>query len=175
MGIGGGVKQFKQYFIDYLKGDGLDIGFGGYAVIPTAITIDLPHPYQKTDSHVQNLHGDATNLYWFKDSVLDYIFSSHCLEDFIDTRAVLAEWLRVIKPNGIIALLLPDQVRFEKEALLVFGRKVNLAHKHPDFSIIKVRNILKELKITIIKEYEFYNMDGFVKDREYNFGVIGRK
>ncbi len=175
MGVGGGVVQFKQYFVDYLKGDGLDIGFGGSAVIPTAITIDLPIPYQFNANGIQNLHGDAIKLNWFKDSVMDYVFSSHCLEDFLDTKSVLAEWIRVIKPNGIIALLLPDQVRFVKESFLVHNRKINLAHKHPDFSITKVRELLKELGISIIKEYEFYNMNGFIKDREYNFGIVGRK
>ena len=39
----------------------------------------------------------AKDLYWFRDGVLDYVYSSHLLEDYVDTEAVLREWLRVLR------------------------------------------------------------------------------
>ena len=44
----------------------------------------------------------------FRDQCFDFIFSSHCLEDFADIPAVLTEWWRKIKLGGYLVLLLPD-------------------------------------------------------------------
>ncbi len=46
----------------------------------------------------------------FKDNSVDLIYSSHCLEHFshLKVPSVLAEWYRVIKPEGILRLSVPD-------------------------------------------------------------------
>jgi ubiquinone/menaquinone biosynthesis C-methylase UbiE len=75
---------------------------------------------------------------WFRDSVLDYVFSSHCLEDFTDTQAVLREWARVLKPGGRIVLFLPDQQTYVRHC----AEKCeipNAAHKLPHFSLAWVK------------------------------------
>jgi len=43
----------------------------------------------------------------FKDESLDYVFSSHCLEHIENWRDALSEWVRKLKPGGIIFLYLP--------------------------------------------------------------------
>ena len=43
----------------------------------------------------------------FEDGSLDFVFSSHCLEHIEDWRSALAEWVRKVKPGGIIFLYLP--------------------------------------------------------------------
>jgi ubiquinone/menaquinone biosynthesis C-methylase UbiE len=81
--------------------------------------------------------GDARNLYWFRDNVLDYVFSSHLLEDFEDIETVLREWLRVLKVGGHLILFCPDEKIFRGQG---FG--YNPHHKHQDFSIEFVEKIL---------------------------------
>jgi ubiquinone/menaquinone biosynthesis C-methylase UbiE len=175
MFIGGGTGNFKEIFRPYVENKmGLDIGFGGRSIINTAINIDQPQPYQEGCSDSQHLKGDARNLYWFKDACLDYVYSSHLLEDFEDKKPILIEWIRVLKSGGLLILLLPDQKRYVKEAeFLKVG--LNHAHKDPNFSINTVKELLKDLPVVIDKEFEFYKMEGFSSDREYNFAVIVRK
>jgi SAM-dependent methyltransferase len=52
--------------------------------------------------------GDATALP-FHDHSLDYVVTSHVLEHVANPVAALAEWCRVLRPGGIIYLLVPDR------------------------------------------------------------------
>lgn len=52
--------------------------------------------------------GDATALP-FLDNSLDYVASSHVLEHVANPIAALAEWYRVLRPGGIIYLVVPDR------------------------------------------------------------------
>lgn len=52
--------------------------------------------------------GDATTLP-FRDNSLDYVVSSHVLEHVANPVAALAEWYRVLRPGGIIYLVVPDR------------------------------------------------------------------
>jgi predicted SAM-dependent methyltransferase len=110
-------------------GNGLDLGCGGDKIVPTAIGVDLINPYTSVGNSPIELSGDATNLYWFKDGVLDYVYSSHLLEDFIDTISVLKEWTRVIKPNGYLILNLPDEQVYRS-----LSSTRNMYHKHDNFN-----------------------------------------
>src|SRR3954451_8769285 len=50
---------------------GVDLGPGGDPITPHAIRVDLPQPYSHVGSLPVQLGGDAENLYWFRDGVLD--------------------------------------------------------------------------------------------------------
>lgn len=131
----------------YCVGNGVDVGAGGDPIVPWAVCIDRQEDDGRrahVGQHPTHLKGDATNLYWFKDESLDFLFSSHCLEDFLDTAEILKEWLRVIRPLGYLVLFLPDQPKYaafcaERNAL------PNQAHKHADFSLAFVRKRLEEI------------------------------
>ena len=99
------VLKCRQRLRRYCQGNGLDLGCGSaHKINESAIGVD------RGLEGVVNLAGDVKNLYWFKEGVLDYVFSSHCLEDFAypeEAAEVLKEWLRVIKPEGFLVLYLP--------------------------------------------------------------------
>jgi SAM-dependent methyltransferase len=116
----------------FCVGDGLDVGYGGDPIVPHAICMDLPQKYAAYESHVQHLHGDATNLRWFRDGELDWVYSSHVLEDFPDTLAVLSEWLRVLRVGGRLILFLPDEQLYRSHCRSQ-GRPPNVHHIHADF------------------------------------------
>jgi len=134
-------ERLKKFCI----GNGLDIGYGGDPIIPTAITLDLEKPYTKVGDHPQNLIGDGRNLYWFKDNCLDYIFSSHLLEDFSidEMKSTLWEWIRVIKPGGFLVLYLPDEQAYRKYCK-ENKKPRNSNHKIDKFSLDFVKIILEE-------------------------------
>ncbi|ACB77248.1 class I SAM-dependent methyltransferase [Opitutus terrae] len=53
-------------------------------------------------------HGDAANLP-FRDNSLAYVVSSHVLEHTANPVAAFAEWYRVLRPGGIIYVVVPDR------------------------------------------------------------------
>ena len=166
------TSKFRHLFLKYLKGSGIDIGFGGDPIVPTAITIDLLKPYAKTGNVPQHLNGDGRDLRWFKEGVLDYVYSSHLLEDFENTKEVLQEWIRVLKPKGYLILLLPDEQRFRKYCKKT-GMPYNKEHKYEDFSLGKVKKIVKSLGMLVIQEYNklIYSPE----QSDYNFAIIAQK
>jgi predicted SAM-dependent methyltransferase/ketosteroid isomerase-like protein len=128
----------------FCRGNGIDLGYGGDPIVPSAITLDLPDPYTKLGDHPQNLAGDARDLYWFKDSVLDYVYSSHLLEDFSpqETAAVIREWLRVIKVGGILVLYGPDEQSYRAYCRKK-GQVPNPGHKIDHFGLRYVKKLLE--------------------------------
>jgi len=129
----------RNRVLKYLQGNVLDIGVDDDKVVPWAIGLDL-----RRITNDVNLVGDATNLYWFKDNVFDAVFSSHCLEDIVDTESVLREWTRIIKPLGFLILYLPHK-NFYPNIGYPFA---NLGHKY-DFLPDDIINIV--LKFPFMK------------------------
>lgn len=125
--------KYSELFVPYLHGNGVDLGCGGSPVVPWAIGFDLPvekymayhGPLKKAGTFQWG--GDARDLP-FKDATLDFVFSSHLLEDFDDWTPVLREWARVLKPRGFLVVLIPDRQRFQ--AALAAGHPPNDAHRH---------------------------------------------
>jgi ubiquinone/menaquinone biosynthesis C-methylase UbiE len=163
----GEVDKIRDIVAPWLVGDGLDIGFGGNPINKTAICIDLPIPYSNYGAP-RHLTGNAVDLFWFSDSVLDYIFSSHLLEDFKDTEIVLHRWMRVLKPYGVIALYLPDEQKYRR-VMLETGGKYNQYHQIEDMSLEYMKSLFRKLEISIVYEYEE------TEPLSYGFLIVGRK
>jgi SAM-dependent methyltransferase len=139
-----GTSLCRSRLAPYCNGDGVDLGFGGDPITASAIRIDMPAPYGAVGQHPVQLGGDASNLVWFRDNALDYVFSSHLLEDFDDTSAVLREWLRVLKPGGRLVIYCPDEQRYREHCQRT-GEFHNPHHKHADFSLAYVKRLLDEI------------------------------
>jgi predicted SAM-dependent methyltransferase len=60
--------------------------------------------------------ADAKDLSMFPDSVVDEIYASHVLEHFTwqDGLLALKEWLRVLKPGGMLTVATPDITEMRK-------------------------------------------------------------
>lgn len=160
------TSKHRAIFEPYVQGNGLDIGYGGDPIRPSAITVDLPGELV-AGTHPVNVVGDASTLPWFGNGMFSYLYSSHCLEDFVDTESVLREWLRVIMPGGFLALLLPDQQKYLRHCASR-GEMPNQAHKHAKFGLAFVKNILARIGGTEIV-YENGNLDA------YNIAIVARK
>ena len=137
----------------FCSGYGLDLGPGGDPINETAVRVDLPEPYGLAGPFRVQLGGDATSLTWFKDSTLDYVFSSHLLEDFTDTSKILIEWFRVLKIGGRLVLFCPDEQVYRTHCALV-ELLPNSNHKLENFSLAYVKEILAAIpvKTAIIHE-----------------------
>ncbi len=145
----------------FCEGDGLDVGYGGDPIVPHAICMDLPQKYAAYESHVQHLHGDATNLRWFRDGALDWVYSSHVLEDFPDTSTVLNEWLRVLRVGGRLILFLPDEQLYRAYCKSQ-GKPPNAHHVHEHFGLDYLKQFInRRADLKIIHEVNPINIYSF--------------
>ena len=122
---------------EFCVGIGIDIGFGGDAIVPTAITFDLPQMYCPSfEGHRQILRGDCRRLDFICDQAFDWVYSSHLIEDFFyaDQIGIITEWRRCLAPGGVLILNCPNQRRFLAHCAAT-GQSINEAHKETDYSL----------------------------------------
>ena len=162
------TARHRELFKPYTTGMGLDLGYGGDPLNNSCITVDLPQKYTSVgDNKVQQLFGSALDLYWFKDGVLDYIYSSHLIEDFDDTEQALVEWLRVIKSGGYLCLLFPDEQVYRSRTESKYW---NASHKYEDFGLKFLLNVLDKFDgIKVLDQKELFDHN------DYNCMIIVQK
>jgi predicted SAM-dependent methyltransferase len=103
-------NEFKTYLEKWVIHNnrydtGVDVGCGTCRVSDMIPSIDQQPDYKYAHAQwVWNCH----DLDIFADGKLDFIVSSHCLEDFEDIQIVFKNWWRKLKNNGMMLLLLPD-------------------------------------------------------------------
>lgn len=93
----------SQFAIPYAKhicqGDGYDIGCNRLEwALPGATPIDITF-------------DDSWEAYNLPDRMVDYIYSSHCLEHLYDWVGALDYWTSKIKSGGVLFLYLPHYVQ----------------------------------------------------------------
>ncbi len=148
------TSKHRSLVLPYLIGNGVDIGCGNDPVKGDCITIDLPDDgYERYNSGAQssaNFRGFAEDLP-FKDHTLDWVYSSHLLEDFHlnEWSGLLSEWVRALKPGGILVILVPDAELWAKA--LAAGQPPNDAHKH-EANLGELSSIALKIGLTTIRE-----------------------
>jgi len=93
----------------YCQGNGIDVGCG-YQHIGACVGID-----QVPWGVACNAAGDLSKADWsfdilnlpIKSDTMDFVFASHVLEHVVDQQKAIAEWLRVLKPEGYLVMLIP--------------------------------------------------------------------
>jgi predicted SAM-dependent methyltransferase len=138
------TSKCRSRLAPFCTGYGIDVGCGGDPITPAAVRVDLPQPYAVYTEMPVQLGGDAGNLFWFRDGTLDFVYSSHVLEDFADPGAILREWLRVLKPGGRLVIFCPDEQRFRAHCRRT-GQPYNTHHHHADFSLALVKAQLAKI------------------------------
>lgn len=106
-----------------LQGRILDIGAGNDPVTPDAVPFDQEH-------------GDANRITAFAPASFDCVYSSHCLEHMHDPDASLANWWSLVKPGGVLFVIVPDEDLYEQGS---FPSRHNADHKHT-FTLAKKRS-----------------------------------
>lgn len=127
------TARYRSLTTPYCQGAGVDIASQGDAVVPWAMSFDLPEKEFRKYSSGQppkgpiHLRGHATKLP-FDDASLDWVYSSHLLEDFLNWVPVLSEWCRCVRIGGHIIILIPEKDLWNQA--IRNGQPPNNAHKH---------------------------------------------
>jgi SAM-dependent methyltransferase len=116
-------RRREGYFDTVFVGRGIDIGCGDDPVTPDCIHWDLPQ------GDAQELAGVPTD--WF-----DWVYSSHCLEHLVDPQRAVSRWWEVLRPNGRLLIVVPDEDLYEQG---IWPSRFNPDHKW-SFTIHKSRS-----------------------------------
>lgn len=120
-------SKLAHHFLDGLNG--IEIGAStqnSFGLHRTGAYANIDFDYTQgakwqSDEHaptIVNIVANGDDLP-FKDSTLDYVLSSHVIEHFFDPIGALKEWLRVVKPGGLIFVICPHIDRtFDKSRKL---------------------------------------------------------
>lgn len=131
--FGSESEKYRHLTAPYMAGFGVDIASQGATVVPWALSFDLP---EKEFLHYSNgappkgsihLRGFADKLP-FETASLDFVYSSHLLEDYLDPLPVLTEWNRCVKIGGNIVILVPDKTLWNEA--IQKGQAPNNSHRH---------------------------------------------
>ena len=102
------VRFAERWFV----GDALDVGDGndllGLGVWPRLTSCRGWDVCRDPDE-------DAVHLPGLAPASFDVVYSSHCLEHLVDWPAALRRWWEVLRPGGVLVVVVPDFVLYERE------------------------------------------------------------
>ncbi len=114
------VRRRLGHFDFYLRGEGIDVGAG-------PDTLRLPEGTPGTVRSWDVADGDAQYLAGVPNASMDFVYSSHCLEHTRSVRETLFNWLRVLRPSGVLFVVVPDYTLYEG---LLWPSRFNGDHRH---------------------------------------------
>lgn len=146
---------------------GLDVGCGT-VISPFCIGLDIyadrpdsEHPVYGGGGYRPHVQACGEHLP-FKDKTFRWIVSCHSLEHMENTFETLCEWLRVLKPGGVAAVIMPDRN---------YGPFNDPSHKHeytPDEFFVEILLPLINEGMIEILEYDTFK-------NHYSFNCLLRK
>ena len=83
--------------------------FGHHTVWEGAISEGNSFIFNKRRRPGRQYVGEASNLEFIEDSSYDFVLSSHCIEHLANPLQGLAEWIRVLKQDGLLVLVIPHK------------------------------------------------------------------
>jgi ADP-heptose:LPS heptosyltransferase len=158
------AQKIKYLTVPYTRGVGLDIGCGSERIWPHAIGVD-----RFISEKGATLTHDLKRIPIFADGSMDFVFSSHALEDFAeeDTVPLLQEWWRTIRPGGHLVLYLPHEDHYPK----IGEHGCNPAHLRN----LNPQNVVDAMNEVGPKEWDLLEDEVRSGGDEYSFFQVFRK
>jgi predicted SAM-dependent methyltransferase len=152
------VEKCRFRLIPYCQGVGLDIGCGPEKIRKEAISIDK--------NGLGDLNFDIDRgLNILADESLDYIFSSHCLEDLEYPLGSLKDWWSKLKVGGHLILYIPHKDFYPN----VGNIGCNIKHKHDFYP----RDIVEMMDT--FATYKILHQKVCMETDEYSFEFVFKK
>ena len=148
----------------FLVGSGIDIGCGDCPIKADCRRFDVED-------------GDANCIEKYVQDKFDYVFSSHCLEHMDDPREAIKGWWNLVKPGGVMIVVVPDEDLYEQG---VFPSQFNPYHKWT-FTISKRTswspksiNVLDLVEtLDEVKNFKVELQDAGYRRKRLRFGKVG--
>lgn len=155
---------------------GLDVG-SGRGLTPHCIHVDLygdgqSHPFYGGGPYRSDVVRDASDLSIFPSDTFSYLTGNHSLEHIPASQygggdsgivQVLANhWLRVLRPGGIMALVIPDQAHID---VMAVDKDHKHAWSHGDFQQRVLNHVMH---LCDMVEFNTFN-------NNFSFNVVVRK
>lgn len=140
------TSKVRHWVLPYCIGKGCDVGFGGDKIMKVNCDgIDFEQPYTYTGKDKVDIACDViNNEIPVADNYYDYVYTSHLIEDFVDTKDALKKFIRILKDGGNLVLVFPDQPKYE-----MYCREINIPmnpyHIHADMGYDYMLAKLNEL------------------------------
>jgi SAM-dependent methyltransferase len=127
------TSKVRHWVAPFCIGKGCDIGFGGDKIMKVNCDgIDFEQPYTNTGKDKVDIACDVIhNEIPVPDNSYDYVYTSHLIEDFVDTKDALRKFIRILKNGGNLILVFPDQPKYEVYCREM-GVPMNPYHVHAD-------------------------------------------
>lgn len=140
------TSKVRPLVIGYCNGKGCDIGFGGDKIKKeNCLGIDFAQPYAATGVDKVDIICDVMKeKIPVEDNTFDYVYTSHLIEDFGDTKTALIEFIRILKNSGNLILVFPDQRKYE-ETCKKTGQPLNMYHVHSTMGLEFMLDILQKI------------------------------
>jgi SAM-dependent methyltransferase len=154
------TSKVRKWVLPYCIGKGCDIGFGGDKVVKSNCDgIDFPQPYAFAGKDKVDIGCDVIkDEIPVPDNTYDYVYTSHLIEDFVDTTDALKKFIRILKNNGTLILVFPDQPKYEVYCNNI-GQAMNPYHIHADMGYDLMIKRLKEVPHIRFTELFISNCD----------------
>lgn len=119
----------RQIASSYLNGNGIEIGaLHSPLEVPSNVNVkyldrmkvvDLRQQYRELENHDLvnvDIIDDGEKLQTIKNDSVDFIIANHMIEHCQDPLGTIKNYLRVLRPNGVIYMAVPDKRHtFDKE------------------------------------------------------------
>lgn len=122
---------------------------------------------RKLDDHIDYV-GSADDLSQFADNSIDEIYACHLLEHFGRNKVddVLKEWFRVLKPNGILRIAVPNFEAIAEEymqnrnlnsimGLLFGGQNYEFNYHYVTFDFDSLKTRLENVGFCNVEKYDW--------------------
>ena len=163
------TSKVRHMVLPYCIGNGCDIGFGGDKIVKENCKgIDMKTPYGYTGQDKVDIPCDLRKEKLpVADNHFDFVYSSHLVEDFPDTKAILKDFCRVLKSGGNIITAVPDQPIYEAYCKQ-HGQYLNPHHVHANMGLNFLRNLMNE----IAAENKWTIQELFSSNCEIDYNVV---
>ena len=159
-------KKIVWEVAPYLRGRGVDLGFGTFKVLPHAIGVDNGNHEQFGHSIHPDIRVDTCErMDVFASQSMDFVYSSHLLEHIDNYKAALMEWWRLVKVGGYMVLYLPHKDYYPN----IGQPGANPDHKH-DFLPRDIIDAMADRKGWDLVECQERN-----EDMEYSMLLVFQK
>jgi predicted SAM-dependent methyltransferase len=137
-------KVARKTFLEFLNGPkrfcrrkGIEIGSGGKHTVEGSILVDIISDFSNPASYKVDYNADAHHLPKTKRASLDYVCASNVLEHLTNPIKAILEWMRILKPGGMLWLKIPDKRKtFDKNRERTKFAHLIINEKHAALQIV---------------------------------------